>query len=48
MNEMNEIKGGKGEREKGRNEIIEKELERIRKKEGKRKKIKKKRAKGKK
>lgn len=45
MNEMNEIKG---EREKGRNEIIEKELERIRKKEGKRKKIKKKRAKGKK
>ena len=27
MNEMNEIKG---EREKGRNEIIEKELERIR------------------
>ena len=45
MNEMNEIKG---EREKGRNEIIETELERIRKKEGKRKKIKKKRAKGKK
>ena len=42
MNEMNEIKGGKGEREKGNNR------ERIRKKEGKRKKIKKKRAKGKK
>ena len=28
MNEMNEMKGGKGERGKGRNEIIEKELER--------------------
>lgn len=42
MNEMNEIKRGKGEREKWNNR------ERIRKKEGKRKKIKKKRAKGKK
>lgn len=35
MNEMNEIKGGKGEREKGRNEIIENELERKKEKERK-------------
>ena len=35
MNEMNEIKGGKGEREKVRNEIIENELERKKEKERK-------------